>query len=110
MAETALLECQNQVKEQLVSNSMFFCLVTKEYLNDCPIKCPYFVQGTPIAMDLIYENNYEMECPHFQMVAKINSQDEQWFVCGKTGEKPDPKNCQKEMIKLQSSHYCMKSN
>ena len=93
MAETATRECQNQVKDQLASNSMFFCLVTKEYLNDCPIKCPYFVQGTPIPMDRIYENNYEMECPHLQLVAKIASQDEQWFVCGKTGEEPNPKNC-----------------
>ncbi|MHA2246051.1 MAG: hypothetical protein ACXADY_13895 [Candidatus Hodarchaeales archaeon] len=99
MVETALLECQNQVKEQLVRNSMFFCLVTKEYLNDCPIKCPYFVQGTPIAMDLIYENNYEIECPHFHLIAKINSQDEQWFVCGKTGEKPEPSQCSSEIYK-----------
>ncbi len=93
MEEKSIRECQNQVKEYLARNAMFFCLVLKEYLNDCPIKCPYFVQGTTISMDRVYENNYEIECPHLHLIASIASQDEQWFVCGKTGKEPNPKNC-----------------
>ena len=86
-------ECQNQVVDHQRKKLLFFCLVIKEYLHDCPIKCPYFVQGTPIPMDHIYENSYELECPYLQLVARITSQDEQWLVCGKTGKEPNPKNC-----------------
>ncbi|MFX1285706.1 MAG: hypothetical protein ACFFB5_18845 [Promethearchaeota archaeon] len=85
-------ECQNQVVDKK-NASLFFCLVIKEFLFDCPIRCPYFIQGTPISMEHIYKNSYEFECPHLHLVAKITSQDEQWFVCGKTGKEPNSKNC-----------------
>ncbi len=91
--ETTPHECQNQVIDQQKQPTIFYCLVTKEYLTECPIKCPYFAKGTPILMERIYQHNYEIGCPHLHLVASTGPEEEQWFVCGKTGDAPDPQNC-----------------
>ncbi|MFX0013254.1 MAG: hypothetical protein ACFFB2_02695 [Promethearchaeota archaeon] len=93
MTELTPHGCQNQATDIQTHPSIFFCLVMKESLSDCPIKCPYFVQGTPTLMEHIYNSNYELECPYLHLIAKIDTQDEQWFVCGKTAKDPNPHEC-----------------
>ncbi len=86
-------ECQNQVKDQLEEEKLFFCLVTKEFLDNCPVKCPYYVQGPSIPMDLIYQHNLEMECPNFHLIACLTPQDQHLLICGKSGDYPDCSHC-----------------
>ncbi|MFX1283270.1 MAG: hypothetical protein ACFFB5_06425 [Promethearchaeota archaeon] len=93
--ESTPKECQYQVIDQQKSRTIYYCLVMREYLTRCPIKCPYFIKGTPIQMEQIYQQNYEIECPHLHLVTSIGLADEQWFVCAKTGEVPEPQNCRK---------------
>jgi hypothetical protein len=54
VAESAARVCQNQVIDHLNQSTIFFCLIMKEYLTDCPVKCPYFLGGDPIHMDDLY--------------------------------------------------------
>ena len=77
-------ECQNQVKDQCEEEKLFFCLVTKEFLDKCPTKCPYYVRGSSIPMDFIYQNNIEMECPYLHMIVCTAPQDERQLICGRT--------------------------
>ena len=93
MTTTPTRECQNQVKDKDDEEALFYCLVTKEFLHECPPKCPYVIPGAAIPMDRIYGHNYEMECIHLHLLASLGDNDEQRLVCGKTGEEPDPQNC-----------------
>lgn len=86
-------ECRNQVTNHQSQPTTFFCLVMKEYLQMCPLKCPYFLQGNPTKMADIYQHNFELECPFLHLMTSITSQEERYFVCGKTGQTPNPQNC-----------------
>ena len=85
-------ECRNQVVDHQ-NSSLFFCLVMKEYLETCPLKCPYYMEGDPISMETVYYNNYELKCPFFHLVTDLIHSDKQFSVCGKTGKNPDPQKC-----------------
>jgi len=83
-----LYECQNQIKDQANEKKLFFCVVLKEFLYQCPVKCPFFVRGPHISMNTIYQNNFEMECPHFLLMTATSSKDEKLFICSLFGEAP----------------------
>ncbi|MFX0123455.1 MAG: hypothetical protein ACFFAE_07420 [Candidatus Hodarchaeota archaeon] len=86
MCEPRTRTCRNQVVDYQNQSAVFYCLVIKDYLSNCPVKCPYFLQGTPIKMSDIFQHNYELECPFLHLVTSFISRDERYFVCGKTGE------------------------
>ncbi|UCG03388.1 MAG: hypothetical protein JSW11_05225 [Candidatus Heimdallarchaeota archaeon] len=90
MAETTTRDCQNQVADKQKETTVFFCLVMKEYLPDCPEKCSYFFKGAPIQMDALYQLNFKLECPFLHLITNNTSPDEHYFICGKTGETPKP--------------------
>jgi len=91
-------ECQNKVQDSIVKKeeaAMFFCIPFRIYLYQCPIKCPYFLKGSPISMKVIYTNDFEMECPHFQYIGKNPTikNDSGFFYCTFTGKHPLCNHC-----------------
>ncbi len=97
-------ECQNQVKDQLEEEKLFFCLVTKEFLDSCPPKCPYYIQGSSIPMDLIYQNNIEMECTYLHMIACIAPQDERQLICSRISTFTQCENCPLNLISIKKDN------
>jgi hypothetical protein len=68
----------------------------KEFLSKCPPRCPYFIEGTCLPMDFIYEKNFEVECLDLHFIARITPLDDQSFVCGMTGKYPDCEKCPRD--------------
>lgn len=93
--------CQNQVIDYTPSSEvdsvpkLFYCLIFKEYLDNCPSQCPYFIAGAAIPMEFLYEHNFEIECPHLYLLVKKSSIDEKRFICEKIIEEQDPQKCKK---------------
>ncbi|MFX0064211.1 MAG: hypothetical protein ACFFC7_18720 [Candidatus Hermodarchaeota archaeon] len=86
------LECQNQVRDH-DNELFFFCLVFKEFFSECSAHCPYFVQGETLSMQTVFEQNIDLECPHFFLLTQQSSPDSPWFICGKTADSPECKSC-----------------
>ncbi|MFX0170590.1 MAG: hypothetical protein ACFE9L_01590 [Candidatus Hodarchaeota archaeon] len=81
-----MTKCQNKVKDQESKGKIFFCIALKEYIPSCPKKCPFYVKGSNLSMNIIYQKNFEMECPYFLLMTAISSQDSKSFICSIFGE------------------------
>ncbi len=86
-------ECQHQVTDKTGKKKLFFCLVYKEYLPSCPSKCPYYKLGEPVSFDMIYQENFDIECVFFQQLVQCTPEDIQSFVCEITGGRPECPQC-----------------
>jgi hypothetical protein len=86
-------ECQHQVKGKSGKEELFFCLVYKEYIRSCPGKCPDYKDGKPQSFDMIYQDNFEIECVFFQQLVQCTPDDVRSFICEITGGKPDCSHC-----------------
>ena len=86
-------ECQHQVTDRTGKEILFFCLSYKEYIRSCPSKCPDYKAGKPLSFDMIYQENFDIECVFFQQLVKCTPMDIQSFVCEITGGKPDCPQC-----------------
>ncbi|MHA1946268.1 MAG: hypothetical protein ACXAC6_07170 [Candidatus Hodarchaeales archaeon] len=88
-----MVECQHQVTDKAGKVKLFFCLLYKEYIRSCPSKCPDYKFGNPLSLDMIYQENFDIECVFFQQLVQCTPEDIQSFVCEITGGKPDCPQC-----------------
>ncbi len=92
-------ECQNKVTDS-EEIKLFYCIVTRDYFDQCPPKCPYFVIGSSIPMDLIYQHNFEMECPFFSLIAQLTPDDEKMFTCTRNDGLPQCEQCTSHPLRI----------